>query len=552
MIGHPGARSSNVAAAKYRAERTWQDKTSAQNFDAFVERDPTRMSLRQGTLHLTREALRHDAARLAHTLQRMGLRRGDVVSFMTPNWPEAAVLHLAASMTGLIVNPIVPIYRAAESRFILQDCASKLLVVPETFRGFDYLEMAKALRADLPELRHIVTVRGTQRDGALSFSDLVEQGASAAFVPVPVDPDSIKLILYTSGTTGRAKGVLHSHNTIGAEIRNLTAHWSITERDTVFMPSPLTHITGYLYGIQLVLSVGCKAVYLDEWNAAIAFDLIANEQCTFCVGATPFLQQLRETAQSRHRTLDSLRYFACGGAPVPPDLIYSAREAMPECVVCRVYGSTEAPTITWGPTSKQENLAATTDGLVVGHEVKLVTADGRVAGVGEEGEVLTRGPEVFLGYTNSQDTADAFDEEGYFRMGDLARWSAPGWLTITGRVKDLIIRGGENISAKEIEDVLHQHPAIREAAVVAAPHPKLGETCCAFVILESGASLTLQQVVEFVAQMGLAKQKTPERLEIVAEFPRTAAGKIRKVELRERVAAQCVSAGNTARNDLRG
>jgi acyl-CoA synthetase (AMP-forming)/AMP-acid ligase II len=510
----------------------WRGRTLSQDFAIHEQRSKDRVSIIQGSLTLTRAALGIRARKVAAAFFRLGLRQGDVVSFMLPNWPEVAILDLAASMTGIVVNPIVPIYRRGESRFILNDCHAKVLFVPADFRGFDYINMAQELRRNLPALDQLVVVRSrTLFAGVIAFEALLDnEEVRSADLP-PAAPDAVKLVIYTSGTTGIPKGVLHTHNTIGAEVRNVTNHWSLTDLHTVFMPSPLTHITGYLYGIQLPLTVGMPTVYMDQWVASEAFALLAKHDCAFTVAATPFLQQLTEIATNQHLSLPALRVFACGGAPVSPDLILAAHDVFPNCIPCRVYGSTEAPTITLGPTIRERQIGAYTDGVIVGHTVKLITA-GREVDPDQDGEVYTRGPEVFRGYTNPDHNTDSFDTEGYFRTGDLARRGRSNSLTITGRVKDLIIRGGEKISAKEVEDVLHRHPAVLEVAVVAMPHAQMGETACAFIHPRPGQTISLNDVIAWIAQSGIAKQKTPERVQIVTEFPRTAAGKIQKMELR--------------------
>jgi acyl-CoA synthetase (AMP-forming)/AMP-acid ligase II len=302
------------------------------------------------------------------------------------------------------------------------------------------------------------------------------------------------------------------------------------------MPSPVTHITGYLYGIQLPFVLGAPAVFMEMWNAEQAADLIDRHGVTFTIAATVFLQELTEFARVNGRPLPSLRYFPCGGAPVPPAIITNAHKYFARCVCARCYGSTEAPTVTLGVASRdQEALGAATEGLVVGHEIKLVDNSGAEVPVGVEGAIVTRGPEMCLGYADPAHN-EAFDEEGYFHTGDMAVMTADDCLVITGRSKDLIIRGGENLSPREVEDALHEHPAIYEAAVVAMPHARLGETGCAYIVLEEGASLTFDDMVAALDGTGMASQKYPERLEIIDAFPRTPAGKIRKNVLRQRIA----------------
>jgi acyl-CoA synthetase (AMP-forming)/AMP-acid ligase II len=305
------------------------------------------------------------------------------------------------------------------------------------------------------------------------------------------------------------------------------------------MPSTVCHITGYLYGIQLPITLGCLVVLMDIWDAQKAADLIDDHGVTFTIGATPFLQELARVARERRRSLPTLRYFPTGGAPVPPEVIYDANAAFDRCACFRLYGSTEAPTVTLGvPDPAQKELAATTEGYVVGHELRLLGVNNELVPAGVEGEIATRGPEMCVGYASVQQNEDAFDLDGYFHTGDLARITPEGCLVITGRKKDLIIRGGENISPKEIEDVLYTYPAVREAAVVAMPHPRLGETACAFVTLQEGGTFDCQAMRRLLESSGLAKQKYPERLEIVDALPYTAAGKIRKNILREQIAAR--------------
>ncbi|MEP4884757.1 MAG: AMP-binding protein, partial [Alphaproteobacteria bacterium] len=453
-------------------------------------------------------------------------------------------IDLACAMLGLVCNPIIPIYRDSEVSYILRDAGTKLVFVPTTFRKFDYADMVARHRGELPDLAHVITVRGTA-EGATAFEDLLAEGEPETFERAAVDPNAVKLILYTSGTTGRPKGVLHSHNTIDTEIQAISGFLGLDDSDVILMPSPVSHITGYLYGIQMPFTLNAPAVFMETWRADDAGELIDAFGVTFTIAATVFLQELTMFSRKNSRPFPSLRYFPSGGAPVPPEVIYSAHAAFENCVCSRVYGSTEAPTVTLGVNSREEEaLGATTEGYIVGHEVKIVDpSTGHVVGPGEEGEILTRGPEMCLGYAGDAHNAEAFEGDGYFHTGDLAMMDDRGALVITGRSKDLIIRGGENISPREVEDALHAHPAIHEAAVVAMHHPRMGETGCAFVVLEEDESLDLANVSAFLDGTGMAKQKYPERLEIIDDFPRTAAGKIRKNVLRDIIAAQLEGEG---------
>ena len=531
-------RLTDALIAENTASGIWRNLTLADQLDNVLAKNPDKVLFIEGGRNVTAAEMARQARALASALQRRGLVAGDVVSFELPNWPETVAIDLACAMLGLVCNPIIPIYRDAEVTYILRDAGTRAFFIPTTFRNFDYAEMVARHRAELPGLEHVITVRG-QADGAETFEDLLAEGNPDGFVRPEVDPNAVKLIMYTSGTTGRPKGVLHSHNTIDTEIQAISKFLSLDDSDVILMPSPVSHITGYLYGIQMPFTLNAPAVFMETWNAAGAADLIDKHGVTFTIAATVFLQELTDFARRNERRLPSLRYFPSGGAPVPPEVIHNAHKAFARCVCSRVYGSTEAPTVTLGVNSREEeHLGATTEGYIVGHEVKIVdSATGEEVGTGVEGEILTRGPEMCLGYAADDHNAEAFEPDGYFHTGDLAMMTGDGAMVITGRSKDLIIRGGENISPREVEDALHEHPAIHEAAVVAMPHERMGETGCAYVVLEDGATLNFEEMVAFLGGTGMAKQKYPERLEIIDEFPRTAAGKIRKNVLRDRIAA---------------
>jgi acyl-CoA synthetase (AMP-forming)/AMP-acid ligase II len=524
--------------ARYTVSGAWRNVTVADCAARLAQRAPDRVGVVEGERSVSIGRLSDEAHRLAAALRGRGLQPGDVVSFQLPNWVETLVINLAACLAGLVVNPIVPIYRDAELRHILRDARSRLFFAPASFRGFDHATMAQRLRPALPMLREVVVVRG-EAAGCTAYLDLVERVQSAP-PPKRVDPNAVKLLLYTSGTTGSAKGVLHSHNTIMSEVDAVIGFWDITDRDVVLMPSPVTHITGYLYALEIAFAAGVKVVLMERWNAAEAIELIARHGVTFSVGATPFLKELVTEAEARQIALSSLRLFMSGGAPVPPEIVYRAHRVVPGCMTFRVYGSSEAPTITLGIRSRAENdLGATTDGRIVNHEVRLADPQTGAPAQGDaEGEICTRGPELMLGYTDWRQTQESFDADGYFHTGDLGHCVAGDYLCVSGRKKDLIIRGGENISPKEIEDVLHTHSAIREAAVVAMPHARLGEGVCAFVVLHPGHTIDVASAAAHLERAGLARQKFPERVELVEKLPRTPSGKVQKNVLRDRIAAQ--------------
>ncbi|MEP7244514.1 MAG: AMP-binding protein [Gammaproteobacteria bacterium] len=495
---------------------------------------------------LSYAALLGDAEALAASLLQLGLRAGDVISFQLPNWVEAGVVNLAADLVGAVCNPIVPIYREGELLALLRAARTRCFFVPGVWGGFDYASMAECLQRSLPELGLVVQVRA-QSNGASDYSSLVAAGRGLSRHAVKRDaaecargtynwgersPSERKLLLFTSGTTGRAKGVLHSQVSLTAPLLRAAAAWGLEENGCMLMPSPVTHVTGYCCGLEMPLFLGTRTVLMERWNATRAVELVDSQRAQATIGATPFLKELLDAADAAGSRLPSLRIFGCGGASVPPALIRRASTRIAGRAF-RVYGASEAPLVTLGCLeSDGPEVGADTDGRLNGYDVRIVDPVSGETGC-EEGEVLVRGPGLFLGYLDPADDLGAFTDEGFFRTGDLGRLEG-STLVITGRKKDLIIRGGEKISAREIEEVLMRDPRIREAAAVSMPHARLGETVCLFAVLASDVVLTLEDLREILHCAGLARQKAPERLVVVDELPTTPSGKVRKDLLRQR------------------
>ena len=491
--------------------------------------DPGRLAIVDGTVEVTYGQLNARAEALARALCARGISRGDVVTMQLPNWWEAAVVYQATMLVGCVLNPIVPIYRGREVSFIERQCRPRVVVVPHVFRGFDHLAMQHELTADLDQAPLVIVVRPDDdvSGGAIAFDDL---DGSREPLPTGIAPDDICLLLYTSGTTADPKGVLHSHRTIAYEVDSIVELCRLGIDDHIFMASPVTHITGYLYALVMPAVTGAAVILQDVWDPRAAADLIEARKCRFSVGATPFLHGLLEEYERRGGP-SALRTFLCGGADVPPPLVRSA-SAQFDAHVTRVYGSSEFPTATCGRIDDPFEITADTDGVPIGPvDCRLDNAD--ASGVGE---LLLRGPDVFLGYLDASLNLDAFTDGGFFRTGDLASIAASGAVTIRGRHKDIIVRGGENISAKEVEDVLFEHPAVSEVAVVAMPDPVMVERSCAFVVPKEGAAVSLASLAAFLDDHHLARQKYPERVEIVSELPKTASGKVQKFVLREQIA----------------
>jgi cyclohexanecarboxylate-CoA ligase len=522
-------------AERHRAAGYWSDEL-IDGFVADLAADgatASSLAVLDGDVSLTYAELDARVNAIAGALGRMDVGKGDVVSWQLPNWWEAVALHHGILRCGAVSNPIIPIYRRGEVEFILRQAETKVFVHPAEFRGFDYREMVEEMAPGLPALRQSVVVRGESTSG-LDFADLLEAGAAPEVERAATDP---AVLMYTSGTTSDPKGVVHPHATLVRENHGIAAAWGLGADDRVFMPSPLTHVTGLLYGAQLPSMLGTFVVLQDVWQPRAALALIERHRLSFFAAATPFLYGLTHCEDLVERDVSSLRWIGCGGADVPPGLVREAEERL-GCLVARGYGSTEYPTATQGWVEDPLDARAETDGRpVAGTELKIVDEEGVELPAGERGELLVRGPERFTGYLVQPADAEVFDADGWFATGDMGSLDVGGHLTIEGRKKDIILRGGENISVKEVEDHLHAYPKIADVAIVAMPDPVMVERACAFVVPAGDEEPTLPELSEYLRARGLAIQKVPERLELVDELPKNLAGKVQKFKLRERIEA---------------
>jgi acyl-coenzyme A synthetase/AMP-(fatty) acid ligase len=522
----------------YRARGLWSTRTfndflSEGAIDRwpdneFVVASPTRPAT------LTYREMHERGVRLAGALHAMGLRKGDVLAMEMPNWMEACLLYHAATELGVVVTPIIHIYQAKEVEFILRQSGAKAFVIPDDWRGIDYLSMAESIRPRLPELEQVIVVGEKTPEGAISFADL-ERDATGDFPRPDISPDEPHILAYTSGTTADPKGVVHSHNSLLAECRQTKACSGGEERDVFLCPNPIGHIAGIFSALIAPFVYGYrKLVLMDGWDPKWALELIQEHRVTRTGGATFFAMTLVNAPEFGDYDTSSLELFGLGGAGVPPSIVQQLHGL--GWGSSRSYGCTEHPSITMGTLSDPPEKCAFTDGRPQPDvEVRLVDDDNNDVPAGGEGEVISRGPDQFLGYMDPAMDADAFDADGWFHTGDIGRFDADGYLVITDRKKDIIIRGGENISAREVEEILATHPKIQESAVTPVSDARYGERVCAFVITRDGQELTLEEVLAHFKTQGVAKQKTPERLELVAEFPRTLSGKIQKYVLRRTI-----------------
>ena len=460
--------------------------------------------------------------RMGTRMTTAGVRPGDIIASMLPNWREWLVVAVAAAQAGAVLLPIVTIYGARELGFILRQSGATWLFTPEVFRQADYRRIV-ADCGDLPALvRHVTT-------GA-EFDALEADGAIAD--PVARGADGLALLVYTSGTTADPKGVMHSARGFLAELETMRLLREGADDEAVISPWPPGHVAGAL-SMYRFLCQATPLVLMDQWDAALAAELIERHQIASSSG-TPFhLSGMMAAADARGHDLSSLRQYLVGAAPVPPTLIERCQRQ--GLAVYHCYGSSEHPTVTSGVVDDPLDKQLYTEGRAIpGSEMRFVDDDGEDVAPGTDGEICTRGPELFMGYLDATLNAAAFLPGGWYRTGDIGRLDEDGYLLITDRKKDIIIRGGENISSKEVEAQLLAHPAVADVAVVAAPDERMGEVVRACVVLAPGASLTLDEVRDHFFASGIAKQKTPERLSILPELPRNASGKILKHQLRDR------------------
>ena len=518
----------------------WKDRLLLDYFDANMRDAPQSTAIvahdvTNGTrTRLSHQNLGENVASIAINLARLGVASGDVVSFQLPNWWQFTALHLACLRIGAITNPLMPILRRRELEFMLNHARSKVIVTPKRFREFDYAGMIAGMRDALPNLKHALVIGG---DGEAAFEALLESHADKAevdalFAARRPSPDDVVQLLYTSGTTGEPKGVTHTSNTLVSSLLPYIDRLHLSKRDIVFMASPLAHQTGFMYGLMTPIVLGTHVVLQDIWNRKVAGDIFEAEKTTFTMASTPFLADLTEEAEARPEAFASLRVFLSAGAPIPRVLVRRATVHL-GAVIASGWGMTENGAVTVTKPEDPPEKAFETDGCPLpGMEVRVVNEVNEPLPSGEEGRLQARGCSNFVGYLGRPEQSGV-DADGWFDTGDLARVDSDGYLRITGRAKDIIIRGGENIPVVEIEDLIYKHPGISGAAIVAMPDERLGERACAFVTTKPGSTVTLSDVNTFLSAQDVSKNYLPERLEILEELPRTASGKIQKFRLRE-------------------
>lgn len=456
-----------------------------------------------------------DTNLLAAGLIERGVGEGSVVSVQMPNRYETAVVAVAVLATGAVINPLLPNYRHRELEHVFTTARPAAVVSPSIYRGCDHPRLIDEVAAACGHDPHRFVI-----DGPEWFADLDD----AAPVLEGRDAAAVSELIFTSGTESTPKAIMHTEQTANFSVRVAFDDLGLGADTVVWMPSPVGHSTGFNYGLRFALYHGIPLVLQDRWDPDVAVDLVTAHRCSYTLAATTFLQDLVEACQRRHATLDSLTHLGCGGAPVPPVLVEAAAEA--GIGVLRLYGSTEVLVATWNRPDSPHAARLHTDGRALSH-VEIEVRDG---------ELFTRGPNTCVGFFDDPErTAATFDPDGWVASGDLVEVDDAGYLTVVGRKKEIIIRGGMNIAPREIEQLIGEFAEVERVAVVGLPDQRLGERMCACVTLREGATLDLEVTVDRLRRSGLAVYKLPEALEIVEVLPTTASGKVQKHELVRRL-----------------
>lgn len=516
----------------YRQKGYWGDATLAHYWQMSVLSSPEKIAVidSHGTSYTYAE-LDDAAGRVAAYLIEAGVAPGDFVSVQLPGWAEFTVIYIACLKAGAVINPICPRVMSKDLIFVLNKCDSTVLFIASEFKNYNYAAMTGSLPQEVPSLKKVVLVEKDKNVAKGVTLNSVLRKYSPLTGNVSRGADELAAVLFTSGTEGFPKGVMLTHNNIIAAEKAFAARVNFTSFDVMLMPSPVGHATGFHHGVTMPFMFGATSVLQDDFKSDVSLKLIEQEKCTCGMGATPFVHDLLHMLKMKKYDISSLRFYLCGGAPVPRQMLKESLEA--GFKVIGVYGSTESVPHTATSFDDPEERITDTDGAAVASvEVKVVD---ELRQPTREGEEASRGPNVFVGYIKEPElTAKVLDDEGWYYSGDMCTIDDDGYIRITGRKKDIIVRGGENISSCEIENMLLQHPNVDEAAVVAMPDTRLGEKICAYLVLNDAANgLLLKELQEFFWEMNMSKYKCPERLEILSCLPRTESGKIKKFILQQ-------------------
>ena len=518
------------------AQGLWIGKTVYQLLVEAASRTPGKTAIVDGPHRLTYAEVVEATQRIVTVLREHGISAEDIVAVQLPNWRQFPLIEYALAAIGAACIPLSPIYRGRELQAIFSVARPKALIGARTFRGFEYASLYREIAGRF-EIGRSFLVGAAGNDDFLDFDRLWSEASPATDI-APVDASSLSEIAFTSGTTGEPKGAMHSHNTNLCPLASVARRSELGADEVILMASTFGHQTGFCYGGQLPILLGGTLVLMDSWNGERGLELINREGVTWMMGATPFLQDLVMAAEKHQQASISLRNFLCSGAPIPGPLLQQAYERL-GCTITTGWGMTEVGCVTLTSPGDSVGLIMSSDGHCLdGMEVKVVDAAGDAI-VDEEGDILCRGPSLLAGYFARPELTEAsYRDDGWFVTGDRGVLYPSNYLRLTGRSKDIIIRGGENIPVIEIENVIYRHPKVEMVALVAMPDPRLQERVCAFLVLKEGQQMNLQELCSFLTDEQVARPFHPERVEIRDRLPMTPSGKIQKFALREMIRQQ--------------
>jgi cyclohexanecarboxylate-CoA ligase/acyl-CoA synthetase len=523
----------------FRSKGYWDSHSLAYYIDTFAVADPDRLALTDNYTELSRGELRAQAYRLALSFKKLGVVAGDRVQVQLPNWNEFVVIYVALARLGAVLVPTMPVYRGDEVKFVIDNSGAKISIVTANFRSFNYVDMITEIRKTTPAIEKVIVVRGAATDGNLSYDDLIAGDSVPSddeLGPVP-NPDAAHAVIYTSGTESRPKGCQHTFATMSFTAHRLAADvFALTEDDVMFMPTPITHATGLAAGILMPLMYGAGVHLIDVWEPNEGLRQIAKYKTTISMAATPFLQMaLGALKTDPTHDISSMRIWASAGAPIPEAMLTDWKSLIPGCLALPVYGNSEALVVTAMRYDDSPEKVVSTDGRTPeGVHLEIRDEADNSLPAGKEGEIKFTSPGMLLGYwQDPEKTAATIGPDGFFATGDLGRVDDDGFLRVTGRIKDIIIRGGLNISAREVEENAAMHPNVAAIAAVSMPDERLGEKVCAFIVAD-GAELTVAELAAYLqGERHIAPPKCPEKIIFVSELPTTATGKVKKFELRQ-------------------
>jgi non-ribosomal peptide synthetase component E (peptide arylation enzyme) len=518
----------------YEHQGYWPGRTLFDAFEDVLARTPDKLLVVAGGVRWTYRQVSEKVELLACNLAKMGLGHGDIISMQLPNWAEFLVIHLAATRLGAVTNPLLPIYRAKELRYILSFAHTKMAFIPRRFRTFDYTALYREMATELPDLRHICVVGGDCPDDMLDFAALLRGSDADSLARGRFDGNDATVLVFTSGTESSPKGVLHSHNTLMFGNVTMPSLLQLTPNEVIWAVSPISHATGLEWGVRQTIVLGCTIVLQDVWEVEAALELIERERCTFTTAATSFAAMLLESPSIERRDLSSFKTFLCGGAAIPAGL-GAAMLARMGCNLIPCWGMSECFAATMARVDDPQQRRWGADGRTMPGSETAIFDNARVRQhpAGEIGEIATRGPHVCLGYFNDSERTTETFSDGWLFSNDLGFIDEAGYLHVVGRKKDIINRGGLKISAREVEELLMRHPTVHAVALVGLPDARLGERSCACVVPVAGAVITLADLVASLRSAGVADYKLPEYLALVDELPMTPTGKIQKFKLRD-------------------